>query len=80
MNVPNKFVCVIFFLYFTLIPLKGLFTNLYVVAVYQCSISNVMYTGDIEAYFVVVHAGLDWQVHTHYGIPLINASLLPISR
>ena len=66
------------------------------------TIINVMYTGNIEALFVLVHAvldcqkhircfvepfqllphpGLDWQVHTHYGIPHINASLLPpISR
>ena len=27
-----------------------------VVVVYQCSISNVMYTGDIEVLFVLVHA------------------------
>ena len=27
-----------------------------VVVVYQCSISNVMYTGDIEALLVLVHA------------------------
>ena len=31
----------------------------FVVVVYQCSISNVMYTGDIEALFVLVHALLD---------------------
>ena len=30
-----------------------------VVVVYQCSISNVMYTGYIEALFVLVHAVLD---------------------
>ena len=59
-----------------------------------------MYTWDIEALFVLVHAVLDcykhtrcfvkpiqllsqpgpgWQVHTHYGIPHIDASLLPIN-
>ena len=69
----------------------------FVVVVYQGSISNVMYTGDIEAHFVSFHAvldckkhtrcfvepiqllphpGLDWQIHTHYGIPHINVSLL----
>ena len=30
-----------------------------VVVVYQCSISNLMYTGDIEALFVLVHAVLN---------------------
>ena len=57
----------------------------FLVVVYQCSICKVMYTGDIEALFVLVsavlpHPGLDWQVRTHYGIPHINASLLHISR
>ena len=30
-----------------------------VVVVYQGSISNVMYTGDIEALFILVHAEID---------------------
>ena len=30
-----------------------------VVVVDQCSISNIMYTGDIEALFVLVHAVID---------------------
>ena len=30
-----------------------------VVVVYQCSICNVLYTWDIEAFFVLVHAVLD---------------------
>ena len=68
-----------------------------VVVVYQFSISNVMYTGDVEALFVfgsrcfillethpllrgtypiITSPGQDWQVHTHCGIPHINASLL----
>ena len=29
------------------------------VVVYQCSISNVLYIGDIEELFVLVHAVLD---------------------
>ena len=69
-----------------------------VVVVYQCSISNVMVTWDIEALLYLqgsrsvrmletnplLHRtspiitspwpGL-WQVHAHYGIPHINASL-----
>ena len=35
-----------------------------VVVVYQYFISNVMYTGDIEALYVLVHALLDCQKHT----------------
>ena len=32
---------------------------IHVVVVYQCSSGNVMYTGDIEALLVLVHAVLD---------------------
>ena len=34
----------------------------------------------VEPFQLLPHPGLDWQVHTHYGIPQINAPLLPISR
>ena len=56
MKIGEFFVEIISFTIFLNIEEKYL--NLLVVA-YQCSISNVMYTGDIEALFALVHAVLD---------------------
>ena len=46
-----------------------------VVVVYQCSINNVMYTGDIEALFVLVHAAAVLETHPllHETYPIITS-------
>ena len=59
-----------------------LFILVYVVVVYQCSISNVMYTEDIEALFVVVHAVFDVRntPATSWNLPNYYLNLAWIGR
>ena len=56
----------------------GLWNTPFLVVVYQCSISNVMYTGDIEAPFLfLVHAVLDCQKPTRCFVEPIQLLPLP---